>query len=1025
MQMAPKRPLYGDFTAAHAGILRRADNLSAASLSTLPLPPVPAAISPVSSAYTSPIYSHESRLAPSPLAVQKAPAESRFSLKQLTRSLTQRLARNTSLEREHEKDEELQQLRNSSMSGFSIAANEEPLRPLEQTYTPTNRVSYFPISPISPTSPTSPASSHDLGSVSDGEEEEDHDEFVPNDSNRDYNIETLASMVPDDQSTQAGRADHRRSPAFTPEQVSRAYYDDLASIYASSSIYTSDGHRQSAYQQSILESRQSSAFMYDSEEYSYGHLGRNSRPLSKRLPQQLHQQSTMQDNEKTDTISKFIDQYETENTTTNSLSTQAQDSANTTNIIAPYASDTDDEALRAEEQSADSISSLNRFEFGLRPTVQPKDAGQTPENAQPTFARECAFNHRPGLPPNVAPPLAPAFQYQQEPKPLIPLEVSETSSNISYTSYGDTRHLLQLQQSGMLGPDVTTHRLRPSSSYSQPQDKALDPSSSYSQPEGRASPQTPQEALDYAELIFDEAAAQQEHSQSDIPAMWGRRSSLNLNRSKRLTDGSARTSNNEKAEWETIADGSHRSRMSLDSIADYSSSEGSRNSLSLTAAASLPSWSEQNRTRGPSFYGHPSPIREHTHPFSSSPPRLGVAPTSSAPEIARSERLSSTTQSSTVPIFRFSSQPRRAVEEPYAFAPWADPYALSDKETQELLASGPNDDIIFGSDVDRLSRHLSDKPEEVVGSSPPHSIGSGAGLERENTFEKLTLLGPKGNLTGSPQGSGMHDAGSSVADTSSPGAKPSSSPHSDYDGFYASPFPAVASVTRIRQARSPVERQHERTVSQMTIFPSAYTLDPVQSSSPLAGPDRRPSLRNSTTFKPARRASRAAVPGQTKLRQMVLAPDVRSTISSNHTHFSPFISAGGSERPSTSDTSTPLRPSHPSLDTFPTFRSGKAYLPHQHSPHLLCPEREIKEEDEARRRKLSWLIFACFCILPPCLFLYKMWGDSIIMSVTKGDLGHCTSNSKRAALIAGLVVNIGLVTAILVPILVAQAMKAI
>ena len=108
--MAPKRPLYGDFTAAHAGIVRRADNLSAASLSALPLPPVPAAISPVSSAYTSPIYSPESRLAPSPLAVQKAPAESRFSLKQLTRSLTQRLAKNTSLEREHAKDEELQQL---------------------------------------------------------------------------------------------------------------------------------------------------------------------------------------------------------------------------------------------------------------------------------------------------------------------------------------------------------------------------------------------------------------------------------------------------------------------------------------------------------------------------------------------------------------------------------------------------------------------------------------------------------------------------------------------------------------------------------------------------------------------------------------------------------------------------------------------------------------------------------------------------------------------------------------------------
>jgi hypothetical protein len=996
------------------------DNLSAASLSDLPLPPVPAAISPVSSAYISPIYSPESRFAPSPLAVQKAPTESRFSLKQLTRSLTQRLTKNPSLEREHEKEEELQQLRGSSISGLSIAADEEPLRPLKQTYKPTDRISYFPISPISPTSPTSPASSHDLGSVSDGEEEEDHDEFVPNDSNHDYNVETLASMVPDDQSTQTGRADHRRSSAFTPERVSRAYYDDLASIHTSFSVYTADGHRQSAYQQSILETRQSNTFMYDSEEYSYGHLGRNGRPL----PTRLHQQSTTQDNEKTDTISKFIDQYETENTTTNSLSTQGQDSANTTDLIAPYASDTDDEALRAEEQSADFIPSLSRFEFELRPTGQPKDAGQTPENAQPTFTRECAFNHRPGMPPTVSPPLAPAFQSQQEPNQLSRFAVSDTFSNVSYTSYGDTRHLLQLQQSGMLGPDVAMHRLRSSSSYSQPQDKELEPSSSYSQPEGRASPQTPQEALDYAELIFDEAAAQHGHSQSDIPAMWGRRSSLNLNRSKRLTDGSARTSNNEKAEWETVAGDSQQGRMSLDSIADYSSSEGSRNSLGLTADASLPSWSEQNGTRGPSFYGHPSPIREHTHPFNSSPPRLGAVHTS-APEMARSDRLSSTTQSSTVPVFRFSGQPRRAVEEPYAFAPWAGPYALSDKETQELLASGPNDDILFGSDVDRLSRHLSDKPEEVVGSSSPHNIGNEVGLERENTFEKLTVLGPKGNLTGSPHGAGMHDAGSSVADTSSPGAKLSSSPHSDYDGFYASPFPAVASVTRIRQSQSPVERRHERTVSQMTMFPSAYSLDPVQSSSPLAGPDRRSSLRNSTTFKPARRASRAAVPGQTKLRQMVLAPDVRSTVSSNHTHFSPFISAGGSERPSTSDTSTPLRPSHLSLDTFPTFRSGKAYLPHQHSPHLLCPEREIKEEDEARRRKLSWLIFACFCILPPCLFLYRMWGDSIIMSVTNGDLGHCASNSKRAALIAGVFVNIGLVTAILVPILVAQAMKAI
>ena len=309
-------------------------------------------------------------------------------------------------------------------------------------------------------------------------------------------------------------------------------------------------------------------------------------------------------------------------------------------------------------------------------------------------------------------------------------------------------------------------------------------------------------------------------------------------------------------------------------------------------------------------------------------------------------------------------------------------------------------------------------------------VDTKADLERENTFDKFTIVGPKGNLTSTPQGTGMHDAGSSVADTSSPGARLQSSssprsPRSDYDGFYASPFPAVGSVTRIPHSGSADEPGHERTPSQITLFPSAYSLDPVQVSSPLAGAERRRSLRNTTTFKPARRTSRAAVPGQTKLRQMVLAPDARSTVSSKDTQFSRFVGTGGSERPSTSDTATPLHPTHPSLDTFPTIRSGKTVLVHQHSPHLLCPEREVKAEDEVRRRKLSWLIFAFFCILPPCMFLYRIWGDSIIMSVTEGELGHCTAKSKRAALIAGIVVNIGLVTAILVPILVAQALRAI
>ena len=1026
-QMAPKRPLYGDLSAAHAGIVRRAEDSFDSSILDLPLPPTPAAISPGSSTYTSPIYSPESHFAPSPLAVKKAPNESRFSIKQLTRTLTKRLTK----PQEHDQEEELQQFRDSNASGLSISVDEEPLQPLEQTYIPADRTSYFPISPVSPTSPTSPPSRHDLEPASD--DDDDDIEYAQRDSGRSYESQGLTSMIPDDPSTQVGRAGDFRSSTFAMDQGGRPYYDDLASIYASSSVYTGDDRRKSAYQQSLAGNRQSNPFLRYSgmdavgiaNEYSYSNLSKNSRPVSRPLTQELYHRSVVPGDGKTDTISKFIDQYDPGNMTTNSLSTQNLESANTSSLIAPYTIGTNEEPSEDNPQQAPLISGLNQFQFKF-------NLGSTSEvddYAQPTLTKERVLNRQPGLPPAALAPLAPAFHYDQPPYARPHPDFSEMFSKESQTSYGDTRNLLQLSQSEAGGHSKSVQDLQPSSSYSQPEIKALAPSSSYSQPEGGASPQTPQEALDQAEQIFDEAANFPEPSQEDIPAMWGRRSSVNLLRSKRLTDGSVTAADAEKADWETVADDDQQGRQSLDSIADYSSSEGSRNSLDATTERSLHSSIQRDHAREPSDHSHPSPLRAHAHPYSSSPPPIAARPGSqTAPDMSSAYSASSPLPSSTVPVFRFSTQPRHAVDEPYAFAPWADPYALSDKETQELLASGPNDDILFDSEIDPRSRRISYKFKShgrVPESSSPRSGENDGILERENTFDKFTVVGPKGNLTGTPHGTGMHDAGSSVADNSSPGVKLSSprSPHTDYCGFYASPYPATGSVTRIRPSTSDAENQHGRTSSQVTLFPSVYSIEPVQGSSPLAGPDRRRSLRHSTTFKPARRASRAAVPGQTKLRQMVLAPDARTTVSSQDTHFSRFVSVSG--RPSTSDTATPLHPTHPSLDTFPTIRSGKTILAHQHSPHLLCPEREPKEEDEVRRRKLSWLIFACFCILPPCMFLYRVWGDSIIVSVTKGELGHCTAESKRAALIAGIVVNIGLVTAILVPILVAQALKAI
>jgi hypothetical protein len=154
---------------------------------------------------------------------------------------------------------------------------------------------------------------------------------------------------------------------------------------------------------------------------------------------------------------------------------------------------------------------------------------------------------------------------------------------------------------------------------------------------------------------------------------------------------------------------------------------------------------------------------------------------------------------------------------------------------------------------------------------------------------------------------------------------------------------------------------------------------------------------------------------------MFLAPEGRSTTSTQGTHISHFMAM--SDRPSTSDTNTPLRRSQISIETYPA--TVRTVIAHEHSPHLLCVERESNPEDEARRRRLSWFIFAAFCLLPPCIILFRFLGDNVIASLTEGRMGHVTPQSKRAALIAGIAVNVGLVTAILVPILVAHALKAV
>lgn len=1046
-QMAPKRALYGDLNAAHAGIMRRAEDSFGSSNLDLPLPPMPAAISPDSSTYTSPMYSPESVLAPPPLAVQKTTSDSRFSLKQLTRTLTKRLGKTP----EKAQDRELQQLREPHLSIASISMEGEFPRPLQETYIPTPQSAYFPISPTSPVTPTSPES------LAFGQDEVNEIEPSRRFSLQRYDSEPLASLIPDDDpSTQMGRGDEPRMSMSEGQLFSRPYYDDLDSIYPSSSVYTGDDKRKSSYQQSLMGPRQSNPFVRYSRmdassfthDYSQGSMygySFNSRKKFNPLSQEVHNRSAGQG--KTDTISKIIDQYDPNLAVGNTLSLQSQDAADNRNQ-SNFASNLGKEsASNGLEQNP---SGLEQFEFGWKRNNgnTQSDVNNLSLNANcPILSRMPTTARDAGAPPRAPPPLAPAFPSRDALFSLPQPETSEMFSNRSSHSYGDTQHLLQMSQAQGFGFPASSQPLQPSSSYSQPADKSVTPSSSYSQAAERPDSHTPQEALDAADQIFQSAIDKQE-TEKGIPAMWAKRSSGSMLLVKKTAENAAenrkscgsqgvnsqRESQGNEADWESIAGNSHGIRDSFDSIADYSSSEGTRNSLGIYSDGSLPSWNEQH-SQGFSVYSHPSPLRAHFNPFGSSPPPLRPkGRMEDSRDSSSSAFPSSPPRPANVPVFRLTDVrdelERDEARKPTSLAPWADQYAFSDKETQELLASGPNDKIII--DHERNSVGQSNGKATYYGaegviltsSAPVSPFDSPSALERENTFEKLTVVGPKGNLTGTPLGTRMHETGSSVADTSSPGLDLTSSAARDgfrssgYPGFYAFPFPATGSVTTIQQNRGDVEPDYDRTPSQITIFPKSTELEPVLESSPIAGANHRQSIRNSTTFQHAqRRASRTAVPGQTKLRQMILAPETaRRTLSSADTNFSRF--KGGSDRPSTSDTHTPLRPKM-SVDTVPTVRT---LIAHHHSPHLLCPERAANPEDEERRRKLSWAILAVFCLLPPCIILYRVWGDAIMVSVTKGHLGHCTNKSKKAALIGGIVVNIGIVTAIIVPIAVAHAL---
>lgn len=188
-------------------------------------------------------------------------------------------------------------------------------------------------------------------------------------------------------------------------------------------------------------------------------------------------------------------------------------------------------------------------------------------------------------------------------------------------------------------------------------------------------------------------------------------------------------------------------------------------------------YNDQNSTNrsftspGPSpFYQHPEPLpKDHPHPMSTSP---RMTPSSIEPRqmlqeqghalTTHEKRLQRELTSSDISYVSSELDGHYTHEECQSPAGSVSP--LSQAEDQEQEGSVP---------LRRLRRLPSSSWLSTVseGQSPQSSP-----RDRVSSFQKMAWAGPRGNVTGTLEGTGAREVGSSLADASSPAAKLSSSP---------------------------------------------------------------------------------------------------------------------------------------------------------------------------------------------------------------------------------------------------------
>ena len=1098
-KMAPQRALFDDLPSAYQSITGSNRNFQTPPMPNidLPLPPTPAAFSPKSSTYSTPDQPYIGKFAPAPLKINK-PITSPSFMQRLSRAFT----------------------RKGHQAKPKPAAVSEELRYMSRGTTP--RVSRTYARPLSQNNQSAPVISM--------EEER--------------GIEKPRAMDP---------------ASMSEGDLGYSRYYDVESFYPSSTVGGDERDRSSMYPPSIFNRSSvphgvrmagtdySTEADLHSYTYQFGDSTRSSERTSRgRITQEFLRHPDMPNPDKTDTISKIIDNYGGVDVSETSLldlmdEEDAEDTIRLSGFETQH-SDTSQQFIRPHHSSG-----LSLFDFGLRggnssdgSTVS---GPKTPEQPNLFPRMPGLFRGAVGSAPQAPLPLEPPIELEGPRRPFARRDMS--SEMFSNSSYGDTRNLLLLSQpfssfgvpkiqeplgepasaSSELLPHLSNREATQNDSYSSAESRPnqpsfdrivneqikrlsqisvksnlsggifavstpgtprgeedhrpaspvspitpvvlgrpLDPSSSYSQDDGNTAPS---EAFGEVERLFSEPGDSQQ-SPPSIPRMWRKISPARRNEPPERGSpekDSYTGMNDEEGErdWETVAE---QSRANLpresteESVADYSSYGGSMNTLGdilvhpgddryahtykfshsdTGEPVLLPLYNFQGATGFPnrnaltpprvasSPYRHPSPLLDHVHPFKSSPPPIGVKSKSSysAFTLDNVEQMPPMPNIDTVRQAQGSLQARTRLSPRHrqdAYRPAAHPYELSDKETMDLLNSGPNDTILYEEQDQMLhtpptSRGMrpNDSTDGYIDSmqgQPPTT--SSPLTERDNSFSKLTVLGPRGNLTGTPLGTGMHEAGSSLADSSSPGvawdSTPSKAPENSSPGYFpssetqyasspmtqfpASPFTPFATVEHGTPSHTPHGSKASNKSQDRLLL--AHRRQRTREALPRSGPQGH-----------SIRSKRASVRGQTKLREMVLTSPDTSTIRTEDTRLSRFIS---NDRPMSGETTSPLRTYHP-----------VTRLPSENSPHLLHHSPPSSSVYHKRKQRLSWMLFVILVWFPPFLVLYAFGKtDRLISYMSKGEVEECGRTQKRIAMWAGVTGSIIIPVVIIVLLVLAH-----